>query len=87
MLNITRDHITGFAVGVGVSALGYYAYKKNQQKVDSFLRKNGIQVDTPKYELDTMSLEELALQKERIEDLIAEKELELSDLAVSQPQE
>ena len=30
MLNITSDHVTGFVVGLGVSALGFYLYKKNQ---------------------------------------------------------
>ncbi|WBW95038.1 hypothetical protein [Oceanirhabdus sp. W0125-5] len=85
--NITRDHVTGFAIGVGVSALGFYVYKKNQDKVDGFLRKNGINVEAPRNNLQNMSLEELALHKEYIEDLMAEKELESNDLAVSQPQE
>jgi hypothetical protein len=85
MVNITKEHVTGFAIGVGVSALGFYAYKKNQQKVDAFLRKNGINVEKTSRDFSTMSLEELALHQEQIEDLIAEKELELQDLAVSQP--
>lgn len=85
--NLTKDHIAGFAIGVGVSALGFYAYKKNQDKVDCFLRKNGINVQTPSNNLQNMSLEELALHKENIEDLMAEKELESNDLAVSQPEE
>lgn len=36
MLNgINKDHLTGALVGVGVCAVGYYAYK-NQEKVDNF---------------------------------------------------
>ena len=55
---INKDHLKGAAVGVGVCAVGYYIYKKNQTKVDA-----------------NMSLEELMESKELIEDLIAEKEV------------
>ena len=34
---INKDHVIGAAVGVGVCAVGYYAYKKNQNQVDNFL--------------------------------------------------
>ena len=43
---INKDHIKGVAVGVGVCAVGYYVYKKNQDKVDGFLKKQGINVQT-----------------------------------------
>lgn len=77
MLNtkINKDHITGALVGVGVCAVGYYVYKKNQNKVDEFLRKQGINVATPSSNFSAMSLTELMETKESIEDLIAEKEL------------
>ena len=39
---INSQHVTGFAIGIGVSALGFYMYKKNQSKVDQFLRDRGI---------------------------------------------
>ena len=39
---INKDHLKGAAVGVGVCAVGYYIYKKNQTKVDGFLKKQGI---------------------------------------------
>ncbi len=73
---ITRAHITGFAVGVGVSALGYYAYKKNQSRVDDFLRQQGIQIPVSHArDFSKLSLEELVSEKERLEDIIAEREM------------
>ena len=38
---ITKNHLVGAAVGVGVAAVAFYLYKKNQAKVDEFLRKQG----------------------------------------------
>jgi hypothetical protein len=74
---INSQHVTGFAVGLGVSALGFYLYKKNQAKVDQFLRERGIQISSV-LETDpkSMSLKELIRAKEELEDLIAEKEYE-----------
>ena len=44
--NIKKEHLVGAAIGVGTVAVGYYLYKKNQNKVDSFLRKQGINIKT-----------------------------------------
>lgn len=75
MLAITNDHIKGALVGVGICAVGYYVYKKNQEQVDSFLRSQGINVTaTVSKDYRAMSLEELMETKELIEDIIAEKE-------------
>lgn len=83
---ITRTHLTGFAVGVGVCAVGYYLYKKNEDKIDELLRNQGIDIPvSPKKDYSTMTLEELVAQKEQIEDLIAEKEMIKDQLAVSTP--
>ena len=58
--------------------------KKNQSKVDSFLRKQGINIKTSsEATYDNMNLEELMTTKERLEDLIAEKELS-TNTAVSE---
>lgn len=85
---ITRTHLTGFAVGVGVCAVGYYLYKKNEDKIDEILRNQGIDIPvSPKKDYSSMTLEELVAQKERIEDLIAEKEMIKDQLAVSTPVE
>ncbi|WP_297639161.1 hypothetical protein [uncultured Clostridium sp.] len=74
--SINKDHLTGALVGVGVCAVGYYIYKKNQSKVDDFLRNQGINVGTEgAKDYSVMSIEELMENKELIEDFIAEKEL------------
>lgn len=74
--SVKKEHLVGAVVGIGAVAAGYYLYKKNQNKVDNFLRKQGINVktsNTANYE--SMDLESLMTVKEHIEDLIAEKEL------------
>lgn len=74
-MNITSQHITGFVVGVGVAAVGFYAYKQNQTKVDDFLRKHGIPIpEQGGRDSASMTLEELVAEKERLEDLIAERQ-------------
>lgn len=81
---ITKDHLTGVAVGVGACAIGYYVYKKNQDQVDMFLRKQGIDIpSSSNKDCAYMSLEELVSQKEHLEDLIAEKELLNSNSSVA----
>lgn len=73
---INRDHIRGALVGIGICAVGYYVYKKNQSKVETFLRSKGIDVpqNTSK-DYRAMSLEELMETKELVEDVIAEREM------------
>lgn len=74
---ITSQHVTGFAAGLGVSALTFYVYKKNQAKVDQFLRDHGIQVASLiERDPQSMSLKELIKAKEDLEDMIAEREYE-----------
>lgn len=72
---ITANHLVGAAVGVGVAAAGFYLYKKNQDKVDQFLRDHGMNIPIRKGKpVATMSVEELAKLKEEIEDVLAERE-------------
>jgi hypothetical protein len=72
---MNSDHITGFAIGVGVAAAGFYLYKKNQARVDDWLRQQGINVQGgASRDIGGMSLEELVTEKERYEDAIAERE-------------
>ena len=74
---INSQHVTGFAIGIGVSALGFYMYKKNQSKVDQFLRDRGIQISSfLEKDPRTMSVKDLIRAKEELEDIIAEKEYE-----------
>ena len=72
---VNSQHITGFAVGIGASALGFYLYKRNQSKVDAFLGKYGIQLSSSMdKDPESMTLKELIMAKEELEDMIAEKE-------------
>jgi hypothetical protein len=77
-MNVTSDHVTGFVVGLGVASLGFYLYKKNQAQIDQWLRGQSIgfpfAAATPK-DQSGASLEDLLREKERLEDLIAEREL------------
>ena len=70
------------AIGVGASALGFCLYKANEEQVDAFLRRHGINVKTPSAGFDTMSVEDLMRAKENIEDLIAEKEMQEKSVTV-----
>ncbi len=69
--------LLGAAIGLGTAAAGYVMYKKNQDKIDSFLRDQGFNIPVVEGAgYDNMSLEDLVLNKERLEDLIAEKEVD-----------
>jgi len=74
---VNSDHVTGFAVGLGAAAMGFYLYKKNQAMVDAWLRQQGINVPQAAGpgDVGAMSLEDLMREKERFEDLIAEREV------------
>ena len=78
---INSQHVTGFVAGIGVSALGFYLYKRNQSKVDAFLGNHGIQLSSPlEKDPQSMTLKELILAKEELEDLIAEKEFDQKEM-------
>ena len=75
-MSINSDQITGFVVGLGAAALGFYLYKKNQARVDQWLRQQGIHVpQASAKDPSCMSIEELMTEKERLEDLIAEQQV------------
>ena len=79
-MSVTSDHLTGFAVGIGSAALGFYLYKKNQSKVDEWLRSQGLNVPgCGTADPGSLTLEELVTEKERLEDLIAEREMAAAD--------
>lgn len=77
---IKKEHLVGVAVGLGVAALGIYLYKKNQNKVDAFLREQGINTRTNSNNFSEMDLVSLTEMKEHIEDLIAEKSEEVEEI-------
>ncbi len=74
--------VKGILIGVGVSAAGFYLYKKNEEKVDNFLRGRGMDIKPRGSNFETMSVEELMRTKETIEDLIAEKEMQEQSITV-----
>jgi hypothetical protein len=72
---ITSQHVTGFVVGLGAAAAGFYFYKMNQKQVDAWLQSQGINIPgSSAGDYDSMTLEELVREKEKLEDLIAERE-------------
>ena len=73
---ITNDHFTGFIFGVGATAAAYYYYRKNRPQVDDFLRRQGIELPNLNTgrDISSLSMEELIREKERFEDMIAERE-------------
>nr|VFJ55466.1 MAG: hypothetical protein BECKFW1821A_GA0114235_10544 [Candidatus Kentron sp. FW] len=73
---INTDHVIGFAAGIGAAAVGFYLYKKNQHQVDGWLRAQGIHMPAGTHpDPATLSLEDLVREKERLEDIIAEREM------------
>jgi hypothetical protein len=73
---ITTNHVTGFMVGLGVAAAGFYMYRRNQTQVDAWLRSQGINVGVGvDRDPQGMSLEDLVAEKEQLEDIIAEREM------------
>ena len=83
MLNLNMSPmVKGILIGVGVSAVGFYAYKHNEEKVDAFLNRHGVKVKTPTAGFEAMSVEDLMRTKESIEDLIAEKEQQEQSVTV-----
>jgi len=76
-MNINSSHVIGFTAGIVASAGGFYLYKKNQSMVDGWLRDQGIRVpNRASVDPESMSLEELVTEKERLEDIIAAREME-----------
>jgi hypothetical protein len=77
-MNITSEHVTGAVVGIGIAAMGFYLYKKNEAEIDQWLRRQSINIPFPGFQAKDQSgesLEELLREKERLEDLIAEREM------------
>ena len=76
-MNINSNHVVGFAAGMVAAAGGFYLYKKNQTRVDGWLRDQGIRVpNRASVDPESMTLEDLVTEKERLEDIIAAREME-----------
>jgi hypothetical protein len=75
-MKVNANHVIGFVAGAAVTAGGFYLYKRNQAHVDKWLRQQGINIPShATADPATMSLEELVTQKEKFEDMIAEREM------------
>jgi hypothetical protein len=77
-MTITSEHVTGFVVGIGVASMGFYMYKKNEAQINEWLRGQSINFPFKGFQAKDSSgksLEELLREKERLEDLIAEREM------------
>ena len=77
-MTISSDHVAGFVVGIGVASLGFYLYKKNETQIDEWLRGQSITFPFTGFQAKDpsgTSLEGLLREKERLEDLIAEREM------------
>ncbi len=86
---ITSEHVTGAVVGLGIASLGFYLYKKNEAQIDEWLRRQSINLPFPGCQAKDQSgksLEELLREKERLEDLIAERELAEKPQAPPEPE-
>jgi len=85
---ITSQHVTGFVIGLGVAAAGFYLYKMNQKRVDAWLESQGIQLPRASAgDPGSLTLEELVREKEKLEDLIAEREYAITQKAEAKPAE
>lgn len=76
MFGNRSELVKGIAIGVGVCAVGYILYKKNEETVNAFLNDHGFNIQSDNgTDYYSMSLEKLMETKEVIEDIIAEKDL------------
>ena len=83
---VTSQHVTGFVVGLGVAAAGFYFYKTNQKRVDAWLESQGVHLPgTTASDYSSMTLEELIREKEKLEDLIAEREFAAEQKQIEKP--
>ncbi|MCL1948774.1 MAG: hypothetical protein FWF59_03480 [Turicibacter sp.] len=72
MFNFNRDFLMGFLSGTVAGAVGYRLYEQNKGELQSLIAADPGAGATLGGD---PSLEELVAQKERLEDLIAEKQL------------
>lgn len=90
---MNNDHVTGFVVGVGATALAYHWYFNNRERIHEFLKAQELglaaegglgqrfkNMASSGRDGGASSLEELMAEKERLEDLLAEKERRIADL-------
>ncbi|WP_243734970.1 hypothetical protein [Paenibacillus turpanensis] len=70
---LTRDFVVGFVVGAVAGAVGYRLYEQNGGQLQKLVSAPFLGQQEVAAGSSNPSLEELISQKERLEDLIAEK--------------
>ena len=69
-----KDFLMGFLSGTVVGAVGYRVYEQNNGQLKNLIQQGSqFGLETEKAE---PTIEDLVLQKERLEDLIAEQEMQ-----------
>jgi hypothetical protein len=77
--------VIGALAGAGLAFSSVLLYKQNKKRIDAFLRAQGIDMpSTAEADYSTMGLKELVATKERLEDIIAEKEFAAQQAAAEQ---
>ena len=74
MFNFNRDFFMGFVSGAVCGAAGYKLYEENRGELQNLIQQTPSNNFSPTHHGEP-TIEELVAQKERLEDLIAEKEL------------
>ena len=72
---INQDFLLGFVSGTVVGAVGYRLYEQNSGQLQRLLQPHSLPGFQSSAKAAQPSIEELVAQKERLEDLIAEKKL------------
>ncbi|MFC0524475.1 hypothetical protein ACFFGV_12945 [Pontibacillus salicampi] len=77
---MNKDFLMGFVSGTVVGAVGYRLYEQNQGQLSQLIQNPGMSGMQSAQGLQTvpkqdLTIEDLVAQKERLEDLIAEKKV------------
>jgi hypothetical protein len=70
-----KDFITGFITGTVVGAVGYKLYEENGGQLQNLIQSAAFPSQNAPAANAQPTIEELVAQKERLEDLIAEKKV------------
>lgn len=84
---MNNDHFTGFVAGVACTAVALHWYSNNRERIEEFMKAQELGMQAPGLEFSSfrrpakaaqetsetpLTLEELLLQKEQLDDKIAE---------------
>ncbi|APH04865.1 hypothetical protein [Bacillus weihaiensis] len=72
-MTFNKDFLMGFVSGTVVGAVGYRLYEQNSGQLQNLIQQGAPQLSFTPNKAEP-SVEDLVSQKERLEDLIAEKQ-------------